>query len=247
MHTPSSNNWHRSGQAIAVRHSGHGNFKTFIPLRPIWGQLPQQPGYDIRPVRTEQQRQMANALVRRMYAWRGYDTANAGCRLDDPNRVTLAVWQFDEIVATLTLGRDSDNGLLADALYGEEIDTLRKPGRVVCEVTRLAIDPDFTSKDLLTSLLRAAHQYGVQHFNASDAVMEVNPRHVRYYERGFGFRRLGEQRHCERVDAPAVLLHQEMEGFVVPQSVEALRARDVTTAGVRPFSRQAPARVAAVM
>ncbi|MEO8411876.1 MAG: GNAT family N-acetyltransferase [Propionivibrio sp.] len=244
MHASSGINWHHPKQAIASRHTGHGQLQVFTPLRPFLGHLPQQRGYHIRPVRSEEEQQMANALVRRMYAWRGYDTATVGFRPNDPNRVTLVAWQFDEIVATLTLGRDAADGLLADALYGEEIDTLRKPGRVVCEVTRLAVDPDFTSKDLLTSLLRIAHRYGVQNFKASDVVMEVNPRHVRYYERGFGFRQLGKQRHCERVDAPAVLLHQQMEGFVVPENVEALRARDVTTSARRAPDRST--RVAAM-
>jgi hypothetical protein len=37
-------------------------------------------------------------------------------------------------------------------------------------------------------------------------VMEVNPRHVRYYERMLGARVLGEQRLNRKVNAPAVLL-----------------------------------------
>ena len=49
--------------------------------------------------------------------------------------------------------------------------------------------------------------------------MEVNPRHVRYYQRCLGFRQLGEVRQCLRVDAPAVLLHQEIDGITIPDEV----------------------------
>jgi len=159
---------------------------------------------------------MANTLVRRMYSWRGYDTTSISARMNDPDRVTLAAWQFDEVVATLTLGRDSKQGLAADTLYSAEIDRLRRPDRVVCEVTKLAVDPDFSSKELLISLFRFAHQYARDYFAASDAVIEVNPRHARYYQRWLGFQQLGKLRHCPRVDAPAVLLHQTLEGFVIP-------------------------------
>ena len=236
MQPSTGNNWLQSGQAIAVRHAGHGSIQPLTPLRPFWGHLPHHRGYDIRPVRTDHQHGMASALVRRMYSWRGYETTIAGFRPNDAHRVTLAAWQFDEVVATLTLGRDSASGLLADALYTNELDSLRGTGRVVCEVTKLAIDPDFSSKELLTSLFRAAHSYGCEHFAASDAVMEVNPRHVRYYERWFGFRQIGQLRHCERVAAPAILLHQKMEGFAIPTCANA-GVRDVVSLPARPAAR----------
>ena len=203
-------------QAIALLQPGASSLPALPPLRPYWGQLPHHRGYDIRPARTDHQHGMANSLVRRMYSWRGYDTTSICFRTNDPNRVTLAAWQFDEVLATLTLGRDSKRGLLADALYGEEVDRLRGPGRIVCEVSKLAVDPDFSSKELLINLFRVAHQYACEQFAASDAVIEVNPRHARYYQRWLGFRQLGKLRHCQRVDAPAVLLHQELEGFAIP-------------------------------
>ena len=207
----------RQGDPVIFPLQSAGNCAPALPaLRPYWGQLPHHRGYDIRPARTDHQHGMANSLVRRMYSWRGYDTASISFRTNDPNRVTLAAWQFDEVLATLTLGRDSKQGLLADALYGEEVDRLRGSDRVVCEVSKLAVDPDFSSKELLINLFRVAHQYAREHFSASDAVIEVNPRHARYYQRWLGFRQLGKLRHCQRVDAPAVLLHQELEGFAIP-------------------------------
>jgi hypothetical protein len=49
------------------------------------------------------------------------------------------------------------------------------------------------------------YAYRLNH--ADDIVIEVNPRHVAYYKRMLGFTQAGAQRMCERVSAPAVLLH----------------------------------------
>lgn len=155
-------------------------------------------------------------LVRRMYSWRGYKTESFGRRWDDQNRVTLAAWRFDEMVATLTLGLDSPAGLMADDLYAPELASLRRQNRIVCEVSRLAVDPNFSSRDLLTTLFQAALDYAKDTFVASDAVIEVNPRHAPYYQRRLGFQLLGDLRQCPRVEAPAVLLHQALDQIAIP-------------------------------
>lgn len=172
-------------------------------------------GYDIRLARTQSQQGAVNRLVRRMYAWRGYSMQPSVYPPSDLHRMILAVWEGDEVVATLTLGRDSAGGLLADGLYAQELARLRHRGRVVCEVTRLAAHPEFSSGNMLNALFRTALVFGREHFRASDAVIEVNPRHVRYYERRFGFRQIGKLRQCPRVNAPAVLLHQTLERLAV--------------------------------
>ena len=190
--------------------------ESLPPLRSLWAALSGPRGVDIRPARTPKQHGLTNSLVQRMYAWRGYRTEARRQPLDEQNRVTLAAWHYEEVVATLTLRRDSPIGLLADAHYGNVLDGLRGPDRVVCEVSRLAIDPDFSSRDLLNNLFSAALDYGREHFSASDAVMEVNQRHVRYYERCLGFQQIGDVCRCLRVDAPAVLMHQEIDGITIP-------------------------------
>ncbi len=182
-----------------------------LPVRPeLWR------GYDIRPARTSYQQGEASMLVKRMYAWRGYTTKADEQAQDDPNRITLNAWLDSDLAATLTLGRDSPAGLLADTLYAQELENLRRADRVVCEVSRLAVNPDLSSGHLLTSLFHAALQYGKELFAASDAVIEVNPRHATYYQRRYGFQQIGDLRQCPRVDAPAVLLHQELDGILIP-------------------------------
>lgn len=177
------------------------------------GLLPRRRAYDIRPARTPHQHGMASMLVRQMYACRGYHAEAIEPHAEEPDRLTLAAWHKDEVLATLTLGRDSPAGLLADALYSRELDSLRHPDRTVCEVTRLAVAPDASSSDLLVTLIQVAYQHATQVLGATDLVMEVNPRHAPYYRRLWGYRQLGELRQCQRVEAPAVLLHREVEGF----------------------------------
>jgi hypothetical protein len=198
--------------ALAAR-TGKGSAPTalFPPLRPLWGRLQRSHGYHIRPVYDEKQRGLVSALVQRRYAWRGYNTEALDYPIADANRLTLAAWQYGELAATLTLGRDSLQGLDADALYAAELARLRRPQRVLCEVSRLAVDPDFGSSELLVSLFSAAFDYGRRLFAASDVVIGVNPRHAGYYQRRLGFRRIGAQQHCACVDAPVVLLHQALD------------------------------------
>lgn len=148
-----------------------------------------------------------SALVRRMYAWRGYRISPTRQQLDDPNHVVFGAWTNGELMATLTASRDSGSGLLADTLYAQELAQLRKPSRVVCEVTRLAVDPDCRDSELLKSLFHAASLYARAVFGGTDVVIEVNPRHAAYYRREFGFSQVGKLRTCPRVEAPAVLLH----------------------------------------
>jgi len=164
----------------------------------------------IAPAVTYNQHRACNALVRRMYVSRGYRVLPQRQSIDDPNHFTLGAWLDGELVATLTGSRDSRAGLLADGLYGHEISALRKPSRVIGEVTRLAVDSDFRSPELLNSLFRATYQYARAIFGLTDVVIEVNPRHAGYYRRELNFSQVGPLRTCPRVEAPAVLLHRTL-------------------------------------
>jgi len=145
-----------------------------------------------------------------MYAWRGYKVFPARPVIEDPNHATLGAWMEAELVATLTASRDSGAGLLADNLYSEELKALRKPTRVIGEVTRLAVDTDCHDPEVLKSLFKSSYQYARAIFGLTDVVIEVNPRHATYYRREFGFSQIGNLRTCPRVDAPAVLLHRSL-------------------------------------
>lgn len=157
------------------------------------------------------QRSRVSMLIQRMYAWRGLLT-HAPSRIDDrPNQLTLIASRGATMFGTLTLGLDSPEGLYAEELYADEISSARARGARVCELTRLAVDPAFNSKEVLASIFHLAYIFGRLIHNMSDLFIEVNPRHVSFYKRMLGFREAGEQRTCTRVDAPAVLLHMPLD------------------------------------
>lgn len=151
-----------------------------------------------------------NKLVERMYAWRGYRTETQAELAPPPHRIALVASRGEQLFGTLTLGLDGKEGLLADELYRQEINTFRGGERKVCELSKLAVDPEHSSKELLAALFHLAYVYGRIVHGATDAFIEVNPRHAGYYKRLLGFRQIGERRSCPRVDAPAVLLHLEL-------------------------------------
>jgi len=114
------------------------------------------------------------------------------------------------VFGTVSLCFDSDFGLAADALYRPELDCYRAAGARLVELTRLAIDPRFGSKEVLGALFHLAYIHGALLRSASDVFIEVNPRHVMFYERMLHFRRVGDCKWCERVGALAQLLHVEV-------------------------------------
>ncbi len=174
------------------------------------------------------QRSNVSMLIQRMYAWRGLLT-HAPSRIDDqPNQLTLIASRGTTMFGTLTLKLDSDEGLLADELYSKEISAARQAGAKVCELTRLAIDPAFNSKEVLASIFHLAYLFGRLIHNKTDLFIEVNPRHVAFYRRMLGFRIAGEERICPRVNAPAVLLHLPLS--YVDEQVERCAGRPDTGA-----------------
>lgn len=163
--------------------------------------------FKVRLATSEDRRKSASLLIEKMYSWRGYDADALGT---DPNKITLVAYLEDKVVGTLTLGLDSPHGMVVDELYKREADTLRAEGRRPCDITRLAVDQDIKSKSVLAALFHLSFIYGRSIHRATDFLIEVNPRHVLFYERMLGFEPFGEERICPRVNAPAVLLRLDL-------------------------------------
>lgn len=151
----------------------------------------------------------AAALARRRYQQRGLGFGIGGTGDRFPG-VTVLAREGARVWATMRLGLDSLSGLQADAHYRDEIDRLRGASRRIAEVTRLAIDAPCPPATLLMALFRAAIGYLRNQPPITDLVIEVNPRHARFYTQRFGFAQIGEERTCTRVNAPAVLLHRPL-------------------------------------
>jgi hypothetical protein len=163
-----------------------------------------QDSFGIRLTDTAEGRNSASLLINKMYSWRGY--AGTHHFSDDPNRITLTATDKGEVVGTLTLGIDSEIGMAADQVFKEDLDEMRRRGARLCEFTKLAFDPAVRSKTALANLFHLAVIYARDIHQCTDIVIEVNPRHRRFYEYMLGFKRVGEMRMNTRVNAPAYLL-----------------------------------------
>jgi hypothetical protein len=169
--------------------------------------LHQRGNFRIRLADTRGRRAKVSLLIERMYTWRGYASKHTGAGGGNPNEITLVAYRGDHLFGTLTAGLDSPSGLLVDQVYREVIGAYRARHRRVCEFTRLAIDPEYGSKNALAALFHLGFIYAHLIHESDDIFIEVNPRHVAYYERMLGFTQAGPERPCTRVGAPAVLLH----------------------------------------
>lgn len=188
-------------QSIALGHE--------TPVPPNEGEVVRRL-FTIRAADSFGQRSTANILVNRMYATRGYQTG-ALAKAQASNRITLIAGEGDTVFGTMTIGFDCPQGLLVDELFRDETDPLRQAGRQLCEFTKFAVDSAVKSKRILASLFHVAYII-VHRLNGFDNLMiEVNPRHVRYYERMLGFEVKGPQRMNPRVNAPAVLMSLALE------------------------------------
>jgi N-acyl amino acid synthase FeeM len=164
--------------------------------------------FKIRLADSEGHRSAASYLVKRRYAWRGYEVDGVDTQ---PNRITLSACDQDEtVVATISVGLDSGAGLFVDALYRDEVDRVRAEDRRVCEFTKLAIDGSVQSKPVLAALFHIAFVYARRLKRCTDLFIEVNPRHVLFYRHMLGFEAWGTTRFDRRVDAPAVLLRLDL-------------------------------------
>lgn len=197
-------------------------FESHVPLRsllldqsesdsdPVLGDDIRRRLFKIRSADSSGQRSSASILINRMYARRGYlSTPLPQTQL--PTRITLVASEHDDAIGTITIGFDSPAGLHVDDLFALETGALRGTGRKLCEFTKLAMDSVVRSRRVLASLFHVAYMYAHRMMGFDSLLIEVNPRHVRYYQRMLGFKVLGPQRLNRRVNAPAVLLCLDFE------------------------------------
>jgi hypothetical protein len=164
----------------------------------------------IRAADCDGSRSSAHILVKRMYAARGYTTA-AMPDHSNANRITLVASEEGETVGTITVSFDSPQRLLVDESFGAEVAQLRAEGFALCEFIKLAVDGVVRSKKVLASLMDAALLCAREVQRCDKVLIEVNPRHVRFYESMLGFEVLRRDRMNHRVNAPAVLMSLDLD------------------------------------
>lgn len=157
---------------------------------------------------TKHDQHLAEGLVRERYAWRGYQSPALHVR--HPQRKTFLASHGTRLLGTLSILLDSNAGLVADGLFKPDLDRYRKLGLRVCELGKLAIAQTGNSREVVAALFNMAYLYGRAIHHVSDTFIEVNPRHVGFYRRLLGFEVIAEERHCPRVDAPAILMRLDV-------------------------------------
>jgi hypothetical protein len=163
-------------------------------------------------VRQEQIR-AAEDLVCRRYAWRGYRKPSDAPNGKDGLRVMLLAQKAGRLMGTLTVRPDTAHGLLAEGTYADDIQKMRRQGHRLGELVRLAVEEGADWRAALDALVQSAYLITRVVHALTDVVIEVNPRHVRFYQRVFGFAAAAAERFCERVGAPSVLLRLDLERF----------------------------------
>jgi hypothetical protein len=182
---------------------------------------------------SREQLEAADRLIRKRYAWRGYsleafEYQNLSMGVQSARReITFFAADQHATLGTITLRLDGPDGLRAESTHGEVVQRARGEGRCIGELTRLALAEDVDSRQVLASLFGLVYTVGRVQHGVTDVFIEVNPRHVVFYSRAIGFAVVGGARFCERVCAPSVLLHLDVEtleeqlGLENPRSVEA--------------------------
>jgi hypothetical protein len=150
-------------------------------------------------------RRSASHLLQRRYGWRGYSVVSLPAA-QTSNRITLTATENNVTIGTITVGLDGPEGMNCEDQFESEVDVLRSQNLRLCEFTKLATDPVRSTKRVLAALFHVAYIVAHRMRRYDMLLMEVNPRHVRYYERMLGARVIGHERINKAVNAPAVLL-----------------------------------------
>lgn len=177
-----------------------------------------QPANAVRPERTiairlasqESERNSASMVINRSYGARGYGSHHH-IKLEHQT-VTFTASSGTTVFGTITLKVDSDCLLSTDKTFTEELSALRsEPGTKLCELSKFAFDPSPDARPYLASLFHIIYLYGTDRFQCTDLVIEVNPRHVKFYQMMLGFECIGELKSNKAVSAPSQLMRIKVE------------------------------------
>lgn len=171
--------------------------------------------FKIKAAESDDRRSRVNDLLKSRYGWRGYQEVALPTD-QSVQKFTLTAVEGEAMIGTITVSFDGPKRLSADEAFAPEVEVLRSQGRRLCEFTKLAIDPTVGTKRVLASLFHVAYIVAHRIRGYDLLLLEVNPRHVRYYERMLGFSVMSEERMNRSVNAPAVLLSAEF-GYIMQQ------------------------------
>ena len=197
-------------RTVAVAPLGLPRGMAVPSLRGPDGRRPAERLFTVRTASSGPERDHAAELLRERYSWRGYRTVQLPA--DQTGfRSTLSAHDGDDVIGTLTVELDGSQPLSADNAFGDVTAELRAAGARLAEFTRLAIDPGASSPRVLAALFHVGYIVAYRIRRYDTLLLEVNPRHARFYERMLGCQVVGGPRTHAGVGAPAVLLSARFE------------------------------------
>lgn len=132
----------------------------------------------------------------------------------DPETVTLIVKdKQNNIVGSVTLVFDLDTKLPAEKIFKSDLNVLRRNNEKIVELSRLVIDPQHrNSKEILVLLFNYLYIYSYLVKKYTCLIIEVNPRHIVFYQELLHFNKVGAERACPSVqNAPAMLMYLSLQ------------------------------------
>jgi hypothetical protein len=111
-----------------------------------------------------------------------------------PNTAIIVLKLNHRVIGTVSLIRDSTMGLPSDEKYKDENDKLRTNGKVLTEVSALAIDPEFRNRGhmLTLMLMKYLYNYAKTKSDTDYLICTIHPRAEDFYRALWGFERRGE-------------------------------------------------------
>jgi hypothetical protein len=146
-----------------------------------------------------------------------------------PHTTIIILKIKERVIGTVSLIRDSAMGLPSDEKYKVENDSLRKNGKVLTEVSALAIDKDFRNQGHVLSLLlmKFLFIYSKEHSDTEYLVCTIHPRAEDFYKALFGFKKMGKTVSYEYVKgALAVYMFMEVSDQHLKKLVESYNSQD---------------------
>lgn len=172
-------------------------------------------GYTIRAVRSFNERCQALHLVYRKYLESGFILPNSSglffSLLDLlPQSSCWIATHNNRVVGTMSIVTNTTAGLPGGAPYEDDLNHWGVEGRLVGEITKLAVEDHFRSANLASDLMATVICVALQN-GMDDVFCVVHPRHALAWCRMFGWRSLGEVKsHSGVNNKPGILLQLDL-------------------------------------
>ena len=176
----------------------------------------------------------ATALTKMMYGKLGYDTEFISNDLSNVNheaaRLTFMFYKNEDLLGTYSVFLETAEGVLAERSYGKEINILREKGKSLIELSRFAIEPNIApriSRQLHAVMLNflgflcqeILSKKSILFTNVDPAstrdpelIIEISPHHASFWK-GLGWKIIGPERWCKRVNSASILMSENCEDF----------------------------------